>query len=100
MYKRLKKNLGEDDFMRMFTIGFILGLVTCFTAQFQSVIPIETWFWFIALIVILYVGAMIFCPVIVMYALGFAGFLVGVIVSLVIWIILPEIQNFFSSIFG
>jgi sulfite exporter TauE/SafE len=100
MYKKLKDYLEVDDSMHRFAIGFIFGLIICITIQFQSLLPIETWFWFIGIIVILYVGLAVFFPPILRVSFIVAGFAIGVIISLGIWIFLPEIQTFFSSFFG
>ncbi len=99
MVKKLKNFLEVNDTMRSFFIGLILGLI-CFFVQLQFELPIETWFWIIGIICIIYMGATAFIPVLARFSFGLVGFLVGIMISLFIWVFLSEIQTFFSSFFG
>ena len=97
LLEKLKKYLEVNDIMQSFFIGLILGLM-CFFVQLQFELPIETWFWIIGIICIIYMGATAFIPALARFSFGLVGFLVGIMISLFIWTFLSEIQNHFSLI--
>lgn len=83
-----------------FVPGFILGFILFILVQLYYATSLENWLWLVAIIVLLYVIIVAFSPSLIIYSMGFVGFLLGIIVSLFFWVFLPEIQSFFASLFG
>jgi len=82
-----RKNLKNHDKTNGgFFIGLVLGLM-CFFIQFQFELPIETWLWIIGIIAIIYMLLMAFILVLATFSFGFVGFLVGVMISLFIFLL-------------